>query len=160
MRVLHLRTVRTLLSKCTSSDSRPQNFIEVIKLLLRNRCLLLNAELFCYYLQVSSLSSLTLSALSNSSALSATRRTERSNSSSSNSSLPSIPEEEPSEYAAPADSFTKASRMPAPDAVPAYMLKENFPKEVQYMPPSLRRRSVQNSCDLATVFSGQLMTAL
>ena len=41
----------------------------------------------------------------------------------------------------------------------AVLLKEKFPQEAQYALPSLRRKSPQGSCDLPTVFSGQLMTS-
>ena len=43
------------------------------------------------------------------------------------------------------------------DTTPVIM-KEKFPEHVQYLPPSLRRQSPRGSCDLPTVYSGELMT--
>ena len=37
------------------------------------------------------------------------------------------------------------------------LLKEKFPAQVQYVPAALRRQSPQGSCNLPTVFSGQLV---
>lgn len=35
--------------------------------------------------------------------------------------------------------------------------KEKFPEEISYVSPALRRQSLQGSCSLPTVFSGQLV---
>lgn len=53
----------------------------------------------------------------------------------------------------------QSERRSSTDDQTAVLLKEKFPEQAQYTPPSLRRQSPQGSCNLPTVFSGQLMTA-
>ncbi|KAL3162233.1 hypothetical protein ABBQ32_009933 [Trebouxia sp. C0010 RCD-2024] len=38
------------------------------------------------------------------------------------------------------------------------LLTEKFPDQIPYVPPALRQQSPQGSCNLPTVFSGQLLT--
>ncbi len=68
-------------------------------------------------------------------------------------SLQSIPEEQPE--------LQSCSRVGAAStsvqAQASALLREKFPEPTQYIASSLQHRSPQGSCDLPTVFSGQLM---
>lgn len=81
-------------------------------------------------------------------------RPQRSLSHTSLQSLQPIPEEQSEQQ-----SFSRdGAAITSVQAQASVLLREKFPEQTQYIASSLRRRSPQGSCDLPTVYSGQLMT--
>ncbi|DBB00527.1 TPA: hypothetical protein ACH3X3_002226 [Trebouxia sp. C0006] len=72
----------------------------------------------------------------------------------SHTNLQSVPEEQSERQSCSRDGAASTSVQ----AQASVLLREKFPEQTQYIASSLRRRSPQGSCDLPTVYSGQLMT--
>lgn len=85
-----------------------------------------------------------------------TTKSQRSLSHTNLQSLQCIPEEHSERQSCSGDG-ARASACTSVQAQASVLLREKFPEQTQYIPSSLRRHSPQGSCDVPTVYSGQLM---